>query len=170
MTGEWGDGIYPVQADQDSSGQLIQIRIILGDEQRRQRTEAFRTLRLTCTLLEPASRAGRVTDLSSLSWIVMALSGREGFLPAVGSRRTPGHRPDMWHLARSGTSRKRHCRPGGGSRTGARPVIAEPDEAPSAAGLQVPCGKIPAHEFGYGPDDVPLAAQGQAPGPNRTVR
>lgn len=41
-TGEWGDGIYPVHTDHDAQGRLLQARIILGDEERRQRTEEFR--------------------------------------------------------------------------------------------------------------------------------
>lgn len=42
VTGEWGDGFYPVDTDHGTDGRLMQIRIVLGDEERRQRTEAFR--------------------------------------------------------------------------------------------------------------------------------
>jgi hypothetical protein len=42
VTGEWGDGFYPVHTDHDAEGRLVQVRIVLGEEERRQRTETFR--------------------------------------------------------------------------------------------------------------------------------
>ncbi|MEU1720627.1 hypothetical protein [Nonomuraea sp. NPDC005692] len=37
----WGDGFFPVSADHDADGQLVQIRIVLGDSQRQAQLEAM---------------------------------------------------------------------------------------------------------------------------------
>jgi hypothetical protein len=37
----WGDGLYPVAADHDAGGHLVQIRITLGDPERQARLEAM---------------------------------------------------------------------------------------------------------------------------------
>jgi hypothetical protein len=34
----WGDGVFPVQADRSADGQLVAVRVVLGDEDRRART------------------------------------------------------------------------------------------------------------------------------------
>lgn len=39
MDNSWGDGIFPVYADRDASGQLVSVRLVLGDEGRRQLAE-----------------------------------------------------------------------------------------------------------------------------------
>ncbi|MEV1170671.1 hypothetical protein [Nonomuraea sp. NPDC049784] len=37
----WGDGVFPVSADHDADGHLVQIRITLGDSQRQAQLEAM---------------------------------------------------------------------------------------------------------------------------------
>ncbi len=37
----WGDGFFPVHADEDAAGDLVRIRIVLGDPERRARLEAM---------------------------------------------------------------------------------------------------------------------------------
>ena len=39
MDNSWGDGIFPVYADRGASGELLAVRLILGDENRRQLAE-----------------------------------------------------------------------------------------------------------------------------------
>jgi len=35
----WGDGVFPVEADVDGAGRVVGVRVCLGDEARRSRTE-----------------------------------------------------------------------------------------------------------------------------------